>query len=138
MVQEKYGPAVRFPDFWKLPGGLVDKGEDLANAAVREVREETGAVIEEASIATIIENLPRTFAGRPWLGSYGATAHEEGFHPYPAPQEGDTVIRAAWLRVADLRQYPLAFADRLEQTMGRSGSGEEARSSLDQHRNGAL
>jgi len=38
MVKEKYA----FSDFYKLPGGHVDKGEDLHTAAIREVKEETG------------------------------------------------------------------------------------------------
>ena len=33
VVQEKFG----FARFWKLPGGLTDSGEDLADAAVREI-----------------------------------------------------------------------------------------------------
>jgi len=40
-VQEKSGPAA-VPGFWKLPTGLVTQGEPLAEAAVREVFEETG------------------------------------------------------------------------------------------------
>ena len=43
VVQEKFGPASRRGrDFWKMPTGLVDNGEDLETAAVREVFEETG------------------------------------------------------------------------------------------------
>lgn len=42
VVQEKSGPSVKFADFWKTPGGLVDSNEDIAQAAVREVLEETG------------------------------------------------------------------------------------------------
>ncbi len=39
VLTERYG---RGPDFWKLPGGAVDRGEDLHAAAAREVREECG------------------------------------------------------------------------------------------------
>ena len=31
---------------WKFPGGMVDKGESLGDAAVREVWEETGIKAE--------------------------------------------------------------------------------------------
>ena len=44
LVQERRGPAAAAsrPDFWKLPTGLVEQGEDIPAAAVREVLEETG------------------------------------------------------------------------------------------------
>jgi ADP-ribose pyrophosphatase YjhB (NUDIX family) len=40
-VQEKTGP-LRGKDVWKVPTGLVDKGEEIDAAAIREVFEETG------------------------------------------------------------------------------------------------
>jgi 8-oxo-dGTP pyrophosphatase MutT (NUDIX family) len=40
VVQERSGPAAR-PGFWKLPTGVVDGGEEIHAAAVREVKEET-------------------------------------------------------------------------------------------------
>ncbi len=41
-----YDPADPFHDpFWIMIGGLVDPGEDYAQTAVREAREETGQVV---------------------------------------------------------------------------------------------
>lgn len=41
VVQEKSGPAAAF-DLWKMPTGLADPGEDIHQAAIRELAEETG------------------------------------------------------------------------------------------------
>ena len=55
LVQERRGPAAAAarPDFWKLPTGLVEQGEDIPAAAVREVLEETGVKTEFVSILGI-------------------------------------------------------------------------------------
>jgi ADP-ribose pyrophosphatase YjhB (NUDIX family) len=55
LVQERRGPAAAAsrPDFWKLPTGLVEQGEDIPSAAVREVEEETGVRTEFHSILGI-------------------------------------------------------------------------------------
>lgn len=52
MVQEKNGP-LRGTGVWKMPTGLSDPGEDLYEAAVREVLEETGIDTEFVSIINI-------------------------------------------------------------------------------------
>lgn len=41
MVQESTGPAAKYK-IWKLPGGLVDSNELIAEAVRRELKEETG------------------------------------------------------------------------------------------------
>ena len=40
-VLEAYEANVR-PQYWKLPGGMIEPGEHVADGVVREVREETG------------------------------------------------------------------------------------------------
>lgn len=47
-------------DVWCLPGGQVDAGESLAEAARREVREETGLEVR-------IERLVGMYSGPRWL-----------------------------------------------------------------------
>jgi 8-oxo-dGTP pyrophosphatase MutT (NUDIX family) len=45
VVKERYRNPAR-PDWYKLPGGLLNEGEHIAAAAVREVHEETGIAAE--------------------------------------------------------------------------------------------
>jgi len=40
----------KWPGFWIGPGGHVDEGEDVLSTAIREVKEETGVIIDEDNI----------------------------------------------------------------------------------------
>ncbi len=50
--------------YWSLPGGAVETGETLAEAVRREVREETGLLVEPLAVVEIFERILRDAQGR--------------------------------------------------------------------------
>jgi ADP-ribose pyrophosphatase YjhB (NUDIX family) len=49
---------------WSLPGGVLECGETLRDAVVREAREETGLVVETVEMLGVYERLIRGDEGR--------------------------------------------------------------------------
>ncbi len=56
LVRRRYPP---FRGYWALPGGFVEKGETMKQAAVREAREETGLEIRPVNMIGVYDDPKR-------------------------------------------------------------------------------
>jgi 8-oxo-dGTP diphosphatase len=85
---------------WSIPGGRVEKGETLAEAVVRELREETGLEAVCDSLVGWAERI-----GDPYhfvILDFAVTVLD----PQP-PIAGDDAAEAAWVPLADVAELGL-------------------------------
>lgn len=86
-----------FKDSWALPGGYVDEGEDIIEAAARELSEET-------NIKDLPLNQMGTYGkpGRDPRGWVVSVAYWSKLETKPAFKAGDDAKEAKWFPLAEL------------------------------------
>ena len=62
-------------DFWQMPQGGIDPGEDIQQAALRELAEETGVQAQQVTLLAqtreeLLYDLPDELVGKLWQGKY--------------------------------------------------------------------
>jgi len=101
IVQRARPPA---GGLFSLPGGVVEAGETLTEAIVREVREETSLAIEPVALAGYRETIARDANGR--------VERHFVILPFAArwisgePRLNDELSDARWVRPADITDLP--------------------------------
>src|SRR4051812_39843234 len=53
---------------WEIPGGQVEEGESLKNAAIRETKEESGIDIEVTNFCGVFQNVSESICNTLFLG----------------------------------------------------------------------
>jgi 8-oxo-dGTP diphosphatase len=91
--------------YWSLPGGLVETGERLDAAVVREVFEETGLRVRPSSRFEIFERIIHDASGR---AEYHYVLVDYVCRVVKGTlRAGDDVSRVRWVKRGELGQYRL-------------------------------
>ncbi|KAL0727044.1 hypothetical protein Bca4012_023137 [Brassica carinata] len=113
VVQEKYG-LLRGSGVWKIPTGVVDEGEDIFAAAIREVKEETGIDTEFLEVLAFCQTHESFFAKSDLF--FICLLRPTSFDI----QKQDLEIEAAqWMRFEDSASQPITHKNELFKVLHR-------------------
>jgi ADP-ribose pyrophosphatase YjhB (NUDIX family) len=99
VTQRARGPGI---GIWSMPGGVVEAGETLTEALLREIREETALTIEPVALAGYREVVVRDGDGRP-LRHFVILCFASRWIA-GEPQLNEELSDARWLRPAELAE----------------------------------
>jgi len=97
IAQRARGPAL---GVWTLPGGVVEAGETLTEALIREVHEETAITVEPVALAGHREVVVRDDGGR--VSRHFVILCFASRWIAGEPQLNEELAEARWLRPAEL------------------------------------
>ena len=92
-----------FKGQWVFPGGFVEYGEAVENAALRELLEETGVKAELKAILGVYSRPDRDPRAH-HISVVFVASHTDG-----QPKGGDDAAEAAWHNIHELNSESLAF-----------------------------
>jgi 8-oxo-dGTP diphosphatase len=95
---------------WTFPGGLVELGETLREAAERETYEETGIHIRAGEVLEVVDSLVKGTGGR--LRFHYSIIDVVCKYLSGSARAGDDVSEVAWVPVNEALRMPLAGVTR--------------------------
>jgi ADP-ribose pyrophosphatase YjhB (NUDIX family) len=108
VVREKSGPLAG-KGVWKIPTGLVMQGEDITEAAVREVEEETGVKARFAAVLAMRQAHGVAFS-KSDLFFLVALKPAPGASESPLKPQEDEIEEASWLPLEEYRSQAFTLS----------------------------
>lgn len=90
---------------WSLPGGVVELGETLEEAALRELAEETGVTAESAGLAGHVDVIRHDEAGR--VERHFVVVALAGRYVSGEPFCGDGTLAVRWVPLDEMERLAL-------------------------------